>query len=68
MSQLITVSELEPLTEGELRSKFCSISNDLAKSERAAAERPMALASLENVERVLARKIADRKRQYVLKM
>ena len=62
MSQLITASELEPLNEFELRSKFCSISNDLTKSEHAASERPMALASLENVERALARKIADRKR------
>lgn len=31
MTQLITASELEPLTVSELRSKFCSISNDLAK-------------------------------------
>ena len=62
MSQLITASELEHLDEYELRSKFCSISNDLAKSAQATTERPMALASLENVERALARQIAARKR------
>lgn len=62
MSQLITASELEHLDEYELRSKFCSISNDLAKSASATAERPMALASLENVERALARQMAARKR------
>ena len=49
MSQLITASELEHLDEYELRSKFCSISNDLAKTASATTERPMALASLENV-------------------
>ena len=62
MSQLITASELEHLDEYELRSKFCSISNDLAKTAAATAERPMALASLENVERALARRMAARKR------
>lgn len=62
MSQLITASELEHLDEYELRSKFCSISNDLAKTASATTERPMALASLENVERALARQMAARKR------
>ena len=62
MSQLITASELEHLDEYELRSKFCSISNDLAKTSSATTERPMALASLENVERALARQMAARKR------
>ena len=62
MSQLITASELEHLDEYELRSKFCSISNDLAKTASATTERPMALASLENVERAFARQMAARKR------
>ena len=62
MSQLITASELEHLDEYELRSKFCSISNDLAKTAAATTERPMALASLENVERARARQMAARKR------
>lgn len=62
MSQLITSGELEGLDEFELRSKFCRISNDLARSEKALAERPLALASLENVERALARKMAAPKR------
>jgi hypothetical protein len=62
MSQLITASELEHLDEYELRSKFCSISNDLAKTASATTERPMALASLENVERALARRMAARRR------
>ncbi|MGE4529436.1 MAG: hypothetical protein AB7D00_13810 [Rhodospirillaceae bacterium] len=46
----------------ELRSKFCSISNDLAKTAAATTERPMALASLENVERALARQMAARRK------
>ena len=62
MSQLITPNELEGLDEFELRSKFCRISNDLARSEKALIERPLQLASLENVERALARKIAAPKR------
>lgn len=62
MSQLIPASELEGLDEYELRSKFCRISNDLARSEQALVERPLALASLENVERALARKMAAPKR------
>lgn len=62
MSQLITASELEHLDEYELRSKFCSISNDLAKTASATTERPMALASLENVERALARQMAARRK------
>ena len=60
MSQLITASEIEHLDEYELRSKFCSISNDLAKSRQATTERPIALASLETVERALARQMAAR--------
>lgn len=62
MSQLITSNELEGLDEFQLRSKFCQISNDLARSERALMERPLQLASLENVERALARKMAAPKR------
>ena len=62
MSQLITASELEHLDEYELRSKFCSISNDLAKTASATTERPMALASLENVERALSRQMAARRK------
>ena len=62
MSQLITASELAHLDECELRSKFCSISIDLAKSAGATTERPTAPASLENWERALARQMAARKR------
>jgi hypothetical protein len=62
MSQLITSNELERLDEFQLRSKFCQISNDLARSERVLMERPLQLASLENVERALARKMAAPKR------
>lgn len=62
MSQLITPTDLEGLDEIQLRSKFCQISNDLARSERVLMERPLQLASLENVERALARKMAAPKR------
>ena len=61
MTQLITPAELEDLNEFELRSKFCRISNDLVKAERAAAEVPMQKASLENVERSLQRKLARKR-------
>ncbi len=61
--QLITASELKHLDEYKQRSKFCSMSNDLAKYSAATTELPMALASLENVESAPARQIVTRKHQ-----
>ena len=59
-NMLLTASELEGLNEFELRSKFYQASNDLVRSKRAAEAAPLALASLENIERALARRMAAR--------
>ena len=56
MTQLITSSELEDLSETELRSKFCQILNDLARSQQSLEEYPLVRASLENIERALCRR------------
>jgi len=55
-------SELELLDEYELSSKFCTISNAPARTVSATMDCPMVLASLENVERPLARQMVARKR------
>jgi len=60
MSHLITAAELEGLDETELRSKFFRVSNDLVRSKRAAEAAPLALASLENIERALCKRMARR--------
>ena len=56
MTTLITQSELEHLSEPELRSKFSQILNDLARSKKTAAECPLAMASLENIQTALRRR------------
>jgi hypothetical protein len=57
MTQLITSSELEDLSETELRSKFCQILNDLARDQQSVAECPLVRISLENIQGALRRRL-----------
>jgi hypothetical protein len=58
MSKFITRNNAEGLCEQALVSKFFELSNDLKRSQQAAAGRPFILASLETVEAELNRKRA----------
>ena len=56
MTRLITVSELENLTEPELRLTFNRIVNDISRNRELSFEYHQMLASLENIERELYRR------------
>jgi hypothetical protein len=56
MTQLITSSELEDISEAELYSKFCQILNDMARSQQSIKECPLARLSLENIQTSLRRR------------
>lgn len=58
MSRIITPSELHCLGEEELRSLFHKVSQDLAQTEAGTQERREALASLDNIQRAMAERIA----------
>lgn len=53
MSGIITTSELENRNKQELSALFCKVSQQVAKSEPGSPERRNALASLENINRML---------------
>lgn len=56
MTNLITLPELEDLTETELRAKFCDILNELARKDQQAQDCPLAMATLQNIQTALRRK------------
>ena len=60
MAYLITQAELEHLSDMELRQKFNAILADLASRNLAAADCPLATATLENIRSVLQRRMARR--------
>ena len=53
MSQIITAHELENRSLGELEALYRKVFDELVRSEPDSAERRNALASLENISRVL---------------
>jgi hypothetical protein len=56
MTQIINPSELEHLTETELRSKFCDILKDLSRSTLEPAEQYQVRTSLENIRQAILRR------------
>ena len=56
MSKFFTQSNLEHLSEPELRSKFCELAQDLYRIDRENFERTLVLACIENVQRALIKK------------
>ena len=56
MSYLITLAELEHLSEMELRSKYTWILSELARQQMALQECPLVLASIENIRTALRRR------------
>ena len=62
MTQLITLPELEGLSETELRAKYWHIMNDLIRQHSQAQECPLAMLTLQNIQEALRRKRAKRSR------
>ena len=60
MNKLITALELEYLDETELRLKLHHVWQDLMRTEQGSLERAQAVASLENIEQALCRRLFDR--------
>lgn len=60
MTQLITLPELEQLSETELRAKFSRILDDLARKGSQAQECPLTLITLQNIQEALRRKRVKR--------
>ena len=58
MTYIITLPELEHLSEAELNHKYHAILNDLARRNMAAADCPLATVTLENIRRAIQRKRA----------
>ncbi len=58
MCRIITQSELAKLDDHQLRALFNQISKELNVSERGSKQRRAALASLENIQRALAQRLA----------
>ncbi len=58
MAYIITLAELDHLSEAELHQKFHAILNDLARRNMAAADCPLATVTLENIRRAMQRKKA----------
>lgn len=52
-STLIITDDVKELTEGELRSKFCQIANDMVRMEAEGQKVPLAKASLHVISREL---------------
>ena len=51
MCKLITTSELQTRTDGELSALFCKVSQELVQTKSNSAKRRNTLASLENISR-----------------
>lgn len=60
MGYLITQAELEHYSDIELRQKFNAILADLASRNMSAADCPLASLTLENIRRILQRRMARR--------
>jgi hypothetical protein len=60
MTTLISSDLLETLNEAELYSKFYRAANEVVRTQAAADAASAAVASLENIERALSRKLASR--------
>jgi len=58
--RLISNLELTTRSENELSALFCTVSKGLVRTRRGTAQRRNALASLENIGRVRAQKMAMR--------
>ena len=56
MSKFITISNLDQLSEPELRSKFCQLAQELYRIDQENFERTLVLASIETVQRALTNK------------
>lgn len=68
MTNLITLAELEDLSETELRSKFCQILNDMARRQQQAQECPLTMLTLQNIQEALRRKRAREKQSRFMPM
>ena len=60
MTQLITQSELEHLSEPELRSKYCAVLNDLNRQHQDLQDWPLTMVTLQNIQYSIARRRAMR--------
>ena len=56
MTYLITMPELEHLSEAELNHKYNAILNDLSRRNLSATDCPLATVTLENIRRAIQRK------------
>jgi len=56
MSKFITISDLDHLSEPELRSKFCQLAQELYRIDQENFERTVVLASIETIQRALSNK------------
>lgn len=56
MTQLITQSELEHLSEPELRSKYCAVLNDLNTKPHDLQDWPLTMVTLQNIQSSIARR------------
>jgi len=60
--KLISNHELETRSNSELSTLFCTVSKGLVRTQRGSPERRNALASLENIARARAARMAERPR------
>ena len=58
MPYIITTQELEHLSDAQLHTKFNAILQELSRRNMSVADCPLATASLENIRRVLHRRMA----------
>ena len=58
MCRIITLSELHHLSDGQLRALFHEVSRKLHSTAPGTNERRAALASLENIQRVMAQRLS----------
>lgn len=58
MCRIITETELQQLTDSELKSLFNKVTQQLIQSDRGTAARCKALASLDNIQRAMAARMA----------
>ena len=60
--KLVTTYELEKRSDSELSALFCTVSQGLVRTKRGSPERRNALASLENISRARAVRMATASR------
>ncbi len=60
MTQLITQSELDHLSEPELRSKYCAVLNDLNSKHRDLQDWPLTMITLQNIQSSIAHRRQQR--------